>query len=77
MTEENNHEETPEEIKAKVKSVGVIACGFHFLENPRRNRCFLSSRKRMGVLPPVSEKDVKGEALSHQTTYVFDKPDLQ
>ncbi|KAF1921827.1 hypothetical protein BDU57DRAFT_563962 [Ampelomyces quisqualis] len=72
--EEHDDEETPEDLKAKLERVGVITCGFYFLENSRRSRCFLDARKEMEVLPPVSEKVVKGDALSHQTTLGATEP---
>ncbi|KAH3970147.1 hypothetical protein HBI25_050640 [Parastagonospora nodorum] len=52
--------------KTKLQTVGIITCGFYFLNNPKHNTNLLGVHKKLDVLPPISEKSIKGEALSHQ-----------
>jgi hypothetical protein len=67
-TEENGEETTSEELKTKLEPIGAITCDFYFLENLRANRSLCGLREEMETLPSVSEKDVKGDALTHQAT---------
>jgi hypothetical protein len=48
--------------------VGVITCEFYFLDQPQRNRDLHGAHKEMKELPPISEKAIKGDAISHQAT---------
>lgn len=60
-------ETIPEDLKAKLKSVGVITCEFYFLNNPRPNPHLYGTQKDIEELDVISEKAIKGDALSHQT----------
>jgi hypothetical protein len=44
----------------------MITCGFYFLNNPQKTVHLRGENKEMDELPPVSEKAIKGDALSHQ-----------
>jgi len=46
--------------------VGVITCEFYFLDQPQRNPNVQGAHKEMEELPPISEKAIKGDAISHQ-----------
>jgi hypothetical protein len=60
----------PDDVKKALQAVGTITCTFYFLNNPIRNRYLRGAHKDMCGLPSVSEKAVKGDALSHQATRV-------
>jgi len=60
-------ETVPEALKKKLQPVGIITCEFYFLNNPRRNPHLHGAQKDIEELPSVSEKAIKGDALSHQT----------
>jgi hypothetical protein len=63
----------PEDIKEALKDTGTISCSFYFLNDPKPNHKLRGARKSMEELPTVDEKAVKGDALSHQATYVAGK----
>jgi hypothetical protein len=46
----------------------MITCEFYFLNDPQRNSHLHGAHKEMEELPPVSEKVMKGDAISHQAT---------
>lgn len=62
------------ELKQKLQSVGIITCEFYFLDNPTRNKNLRGMRKDIETLPPISEKAIKGDALSHQAMSVITYP---
>jgi hypothetical protein len=59
-------EAVPQGLEATLKHIGIITCGFHFLNNPQHNPHLHSAHKELEKLPTVSEKAIKGDALSHQ-----------
>lgn len=65
-SEEDTADVTTVGTSDRLDSVGLITCSFYFLEKPSRKSDVEVSRKTLPQLGPVSEKDVKGEALSHQ-----------
>ncbi|KAF2833541.1 hypothetical protein CC86DRAFT_415385 [Ophiobolus disseminans] len=67
-------EAIPEELKKKLQPVGIITCEFYFLNNPRRNTHLHGAQKDIEELHSVSEKAIKGDALSHQTVLSDIKP---
>lgn len=66
-TGETGAETIPKDLKEKLKHVGIITCEFYFLNNPRRNTGVYGAQKDVEALKSVSEKAIKGDALSHQT----------
>jgi hypothetical protein len=49
-----------------LKHVDIITCGLYFLNNPQQNPHLHGAHKELEELPTVSEKAIKGDALSHQ-----------
>lgn len=70
ITGETTAEIIPEDLKEKLKPIGIITCEFYFLNNPRRNSHLHGAQKDIEALQTVSEKAIKGDALSHQTVLV-------
>ncbi|KAH7389621.1 hypothetical protein DE146DRAFT_738910 [Phaeosphaeria sp. MPI-PUGE-AT-0046c] len=64
--EENDGSAVSEELKAKLQSVGIITCGFYFLDSPQPSYRHHKARHGVEVSPPIDEKALKGDALSHQ-----------
>lgn len=48
--------------------MGIISVGFYFLDAPQRNYSPQKPGRCMEALPPIDEKALKGDALSHQAT---------
>ena len=63
-------------MKEKLESVGIITCGFYFLENARLNRHPHIAPKAFDDFGTIDEKAVKGESLSHQARYASPLPML-
>ena len=71
MAEESGGSAVSEELKETLKSVGIISCGFYFLDSANRSKSTHKPRRGMETLPPIDEKALKGDALSHQAMLVF------
>ncbi|OAK95675.1 hypothetical protein IQ06DRAFT_329081 [Phaeosphaeriaceae sp. SRC1lsM3a] len=66
--EEHDGQAVSEELKARLKPVGIISCGFYFLNDPQRSEGHHNARQGIEELPSIDEKALKGDALSHQAT---------
>ncbi|CAN9270990.1 unnamed protein product [Alternaria alternata] len=64
----------PEDVKKKMRLVGIITCEFYFLNNARRSAKTNFVHKELEKLDTVNEKAIKGESLSHQAILGETKP---
>ncbi|KAH7084824.1 hypothetical protein BKA63DRAFT_573833 [Paraphoma chrysanthemicola] len=71
---ESGIEAVSAELKQKLQPVGIITCEFYFLDKPKRNKNLRGVRKDIEALPPVSEKAMKGDSLSHHAILGNMKP---
>jgi hypothetical protein len=67
--EDNGSEVVSEALREALDDLGTITLEFRFLENIQRNKDIRVPRKVVDDIGIISEKAVKGEALSHQTRY--------
>ncbi|KAL5120469.1 hypothetical protein ACEQ8H_001487 [Pleosporales sp. CAS-2024a] len=66
---------TSEASKARLKKTGVITCEFRFIDKVGKKLPKHCTNKNMPKLPPLSEKEMKGNALSHQAILGKHEPD--
>lgn len=66
VTEEDGDESVTDELREKLQPAGIITCEFYFLRNTQRNLHGYGERKEIEELGSLSEKAVKGDALSYQ-----------
>ncbi|KAF2025119.1 hypothetical protein EK21DRAFT_93521 [Setomelanomma holmii] len=56
----------PTDLKKKLQSVVIITSELYFLNSPQHNPRLNGAHREMEKLPPVTEKTIKANALSHQ-----------
>jgi len=74
ITEPGNDEPVSEELKETLDLMGTITLKFYYLENAHKNENFHLPRRMVDGIGTVSEKAVKGQALSHQMRYSITFP---